>query len=1161
MLLGVQLAVLLLPAGVVARAALEPGPAGAGAVADAGRNEADGSPGDAAARPSIHFEQALEHAADELDFEPGDRVTAPFTPRAGDTWTIDGRPPRPLPAGHSSGAELRAAPAAAIWAKGRPPGPSDAPQAPDLGSDLDLPAGDITAIADPASVVLGPSASTEAAAPVSSNGLRREVFGFLPYWAVGDSTTTLDWKTLSTVAYFSVGCTSTGGLDKVNPNGSLTSGWGGWTSARMTSIINAAHQNQTRVVLTISCFAWTTGGAERQAAVLGSASARANLAKAAAAAVRDRGADGINLDFEPIVAGYADEFTLLVKRMRTELNAIAPGYQLTFDTLGSIGNQPIAEATAPGGADAIFIMGYDYRTDGSSVAGSISPLTGPRYDLTDTIKAYTALVPASKLILGVPYYGRAWSTASDNLNAPTLSPAKFGAPAAPTYLQALDLVAQHGRRYDAIEQAPWTAYQKQTCTTTYGCLTSWRELYYDDPASLKLRYDLVNRQGLRGAGIWALGYEGTRTDLRTALADKFLLDRTPPIVGVATLTEAQRDEGFSVAWTAYDDSSIIGYDVEVATNGGPWLRWLTATTATSSTYLGANGSTYAFRVRATDIHGNVAGWHAGSLGSATAVPAAIEVGGYAAVVVDGLRMRANPATDATAMTTLPAGAALHVIGGPVTGAGYTWWQVVGPLKQWAPVETVQVGGWIAASGNGVTNAVARRAPYVTRVAAGITGLTLNGGGVRALTPNGDGTHDELPIAWTNHGAFDSVSMRVHRLDGTLAGSASTGGTADGNHVWTWDGTLGGVPVPAGTYVIQLQGLRGATAYSAPSASPVTPVQVARVGVVLGTNPTSVTAFKSNPSWPTTRPTIRFDVTFAGPVTGFAEGDVLRSGSASGCVVGAPVGAGTSWSVSLTSCGAGTVSLAVKAGAVVDAVSNAGPATNAAGPTVIIDRSAPTANRPKVVIRPGGTLSSTMQSAGLPATLSWSAREYGLAGIKDYDVRRSVDGGAFKDLAVDTAATSMPITLTPGHTYRFEVRARDKAGNVSGWVASSSMSAGIVQESNRAIAYTGTWGRAVHAQASGLASRYAATPGASARYAFTGRGIAVVVTRSPVRGAVKVYVDGGYVTTIDTYAESPSHRSIVFSRTWASSGSHTIRLVVVGTAGRARVDLDAFQVLR
>ena len=43
------------------------------------------------------------------------------------------------------------------------------------------------------------------AAAVDPGALKREVFGFLPYWELSDSSTRLDWEKLSTVAYFGVG--------------------------------------------------------------------------------------------------------------------------------------------------------------------------------------------------------------------------------------------------------------------------------------------------------------------------------------------------------------------------------------------------------------------------------------------------------------------------------------------------------------------------------------------------------------------------------------------------------------------------------------------------------------------------------------------------------------------------------------------------------------------------------------------------------------------------------------------------------------------------------------------------------------------------------------------------------------------------------------------
>ena len=39
----------------------------------------------------------------------------------------------------------------------------------------------------------------------AATSMRREVYGFLPYWEVGDSDTRLDFSIVTHLAYFSVG--------------------------------------------------------------------------------------------------------------------------------------------------------------------------------------------------------------------------------------------------------------------------------------------------------------------------------------------------------------------------------------------------------------------------------------------------------------------------------------------------------------------------------------------------------------------------------------------------------------------------------------------------------------------------------------------------------------------------------------------------------------------------------------------------------------------------------------------------------------------------------------------------------------------------------------------------------------------------------------------
>ena len=233
--------------------------------------------------------------------------------------------------------------------------------------------------------------------------------------------------------------------------------------------------------------------------------------------------------------------------------------------MGWIGNYPIEAATAPG-ADAVVIMGYDYKTGSSGTAGSVSPIGGPSFDLGDTLASYVTRVPASKLILGVPYYGRAWSTSSSALNATTVSAAKYGASVAVLYETALQFATDNGRQYDSVEGAAWTTYQRQNCSATYGCVTATRELYFDDAESLASKYDLINSYDIRGVGIWALGYDGSRPELYQVLKDKFITDTIPPAISSAAVSP----QVFSPNGDGHQDSSTVSVTVTGLVRYG-WL--------------------------------------------------------------------------------------------------------------------------------------------------------------------------------------------------------------------------------------------------------------------------------------------------------------------------------------------------------------------------------------------------------------------------------------------------------------------------------------------------------------------------------------------------------------------------------------------------------------
>jgi spore germination protein YaaH len=433
--------------------------------------------------PSIQYQEALAYGAKTYSFAPGGPVTVPFRPRLGDSAMVDGALPVALPAGQGSGG---------------------------VAPNLTAPAS-----ATPNGTV---------------NLLRREVLGFLPYWELGS---TLNYDTLSTIAYFGVGLSvDMNGTDPAN-DGSLYragSGWYGWNGATMTSVINNAHAHGTRVALTIESFAWDSAGAAAQTHLLSTPAASLRAAQQIAAEVGRRGADGVNLDFEPIAPHQSANYVAFVRTVRAELDKIHPGYELTFCATGRPNTYDLANLTAPGAADAAFIMGYDFRGGSPATTGSIDPLVSPSvYDLTNAVDAFRAQAPASKIILGLPWYGHAWSTWGRNdLNAPPADPTIYGRPASVPYSTAAGLAAMTdsthlGKLYDTHEQTAWTAYLGNYTTdgVQMGQL-SWRELYFDDAQALSAKLDAIDGWNLRGAGIWALGYDNNNGngDLTNAIAAK-----------------------------------------------------------------------------------------------------------------------------------------------------------------------------------------------------------------------------------------------------------------------------------------------------------------------------------------------------------------------------------------------------------------------------------------------------------------------------------------------------------------------------------------------------------------------------------------------------------------------------------------------------------------
>ncbi len=220
-----------------------------------------------------------------------------------------------------------------------------------------------------------------------------------------------------------------------------------------------------------------------------------------------------------------------------------------------------------------------------------------------------------------------------------------------------------------------------------------------------------------------------------------------------------------------------------------------------------------------------------------------------------------------------------------------------------------------------------------------------------------------------------------------------------------------------------------------------------------------------------------------------------------------------------------------------------------------DHAAPHTTVPVIRIGTGPVTATT------PVTVNWTGSDVGW-GIAKYQLQRSVDGGSWRAVALPSLkSVAISAQTIPGHSYRYRVRAVDKAGNTGAWNAGPTVRVALAGDSSAAVHYTGTWSVVPDPAALGGTMRTATTAGATATYSFSARGIAWVAPRGPDQGRAYVYLDGVRVATVDLGSPSAQAPAIVFRKLWTAVGSHVIKIRVLGTAGRPSVSVDGFIRLR
>jgi hypothetical protein len=216
------------------------------------------------------------------------------------------------------------------------------------------------------------------------------------------------------------------------------------------------------------------------------------------------------------------------------------------------------------------------------------------------------------------------------------------------------------------------------------------------------------------------------------------------------------------------------------------------------------------------------------------------------------------------------------------------------------------------------------------------------------------------------------------------------------------------------------------------------------------------------------------------------------------------------------------------------------------------------NSPPTVTAPVESLyaNTTLGTSTVRVKTGWSACD--ADGIKSFVLQRQVNGGSWTTVSLATAtSTSINQSLTKNTTYRYRVHAFDGTNTFSFNSYGISFKPIVTDSTYSGIVYTGSWPTGSFTSYYGGTDRYSTTAGNSATSSFNGFSVAWIAYKSTSRGSAQVWIDGVLKATVNLYSTTSTAKAQVYAFNWATSGSHSIRIVVIGTAGHPRVDVDAF----
>ncbi len=338
---------------------------------------------------------------------------------------------------------------------------------------------------------------------------KKIVYGFFPYWNLKMSED-LNINQLTHFAYFAIDMNPDGTINKVNNNKEQEPGWNKLNSKAFEKLLYQTKVLGQKSVITVTAMDQDT---------ISSLTENPQKSLTAVSSIMDiyrsKKFDDINIDFEYVgepTKQTRDGFTFFIKSLKAACLSVNSNCEIDIDVFADSAEkyrlwdlQALEPLT-----NHIIVMAYDYYRKSSTQAGPVAPLRGKcnpntmqevclNQDILTHISQFSKILPSEKIILGIPFYGYEWQTASENYLANTYP--GTGSMASYSRIQSLfsnPKVSSISAQWSDLSLSPFLTYKEDGETFL---------IQYENAQSIDQKIKLVKSANLGGIAIWALGYE------------------------------------------------------------------------------------------------------------------------------------------------------------------------------------------------------------------------------------------------------------------------------------------------------------------------------------------------------------------------------------------------------------------------------------------------------------------------------------------------------------------------------------------------------------------------------------------------------------------------------------------------------------------------------